>query len=279
MKKSTNNKHNTSEILILDSITKSGTESEGAVIVSGSHGGIYAAFLACKSKARAVILHDAGVGKDGAGIGGLAYCEKLGIAAACVDYRSARIGSGEDMFERGRISFVNALAHQFGCSPGISCREAAEKLTGAVQSDADIPVYAEARVEIENDGPRRVICVDSASLVTSDDSDQIVITGSHGGLLGGNPAAAIKAPVFAAVFNDAGIGIDNAGIGRLAALDERGIAAATVAAASARIGDGRSGYYDGVISVANSTAQNLGAAAGCTTVDFVALLSLQAQDS
>ena len=36
----------------------------------------------------------------------------------------------------------------------------------------------------------------------------IVVTGSHGGLLGGKPETALKYDALAALFNDAGIGIE-----------------------------------------------------------------------
>src|SRR5207302_1281456 len=78
--------------------------------------------------------------------------------------------------------------------------------------------------------------------------DAIVLTGSHGGLLGGRPETALKYEVRAAFYNDAGIGIDEAGVSRLPALDDRGIAAATVSAATARIGEARSTYEDGILS-------------------------------
>ena len=61
-----------------------------------------------------------------------------------------------------------------------------------------------------------------------------------------------------ALYNDAGIGKDEAGVSRLPALDARGIAAATVSAASARIGDARSTYEDGIISRVNASAAALG---------------------
>ena len=92
----------------------------------------------------------------------------------------------------------------------------------------------------------------------------IVVTGSHGGLLGGKPETALKYDARAALFNDAGIGIDDAGTTRLAALDARGIAAATVAAASARIGDARSTYEDGILTRVNMSAAALGIAPGVT---------------
>ena len=96
-----------------------------------------------------------------------------------------------------------------------------------------------------------VWALDSASLVAPEHRDAIVLTGSHGGLLGGRPETALKYDVRAAFYNDAGIGIDEAGVSRLPALDRRGIAAATVSAASARIGDARSTYEDGILSRVN----------------------------
>ncbi len=88
------------------------------------------------------------------------------------------------------------------------------------------------------------------------------MTGSHGGLLGGRPDTALKAAALAALFNDAGIGIDEAGVTRLPALDSRGIAAGTVAASSARIGDARSTYEDGILTRVNQRAAAHGIAPG-----------------
>jgi len=107
-------------------------------------------------------------------------------------------------------------------------------------------------------GEPQIWALDSASLVRQEDAGQIVLVGSHGG---GAPENALKAACRAAIFNDAGIGIDEAGIARLPVLDGRGIAAAAVAAASARIGDGRSSWDTGIISAVNAHA----AAAGATS--------------
>ena len=113
--------------------------------------------------------------------------------------------------------------------------------------------------------------LNSASLVAPEHALTIVVTGSHGGLLGGRPDTALKYDVLAALFNDAGIGIDEAGVTRLPALDARGIAAGTVTAASARIGDARSTYEDGILSRINTRAAVLGIAPGMTARDFVAI--------
>ena len=73
-----------------------------------------------------------------------------------------------------------------------------------------------------------------------------------------------------ALYNDAGIGKDAAGTSRLPALDVQGIAAATVSAASARIGDARSTYEDGIISRVNTRAASFGLREGISAREFVA---------
>ena len=79
-------------VSVLDSITKLTDDHRGQVVVAASHGAEYAAYLAAKGGVRAVILNDAGVGKDRAGISGLPYLDAIGIAAATIGYRTARIG-------------------------------------------------------------------------------------------------------------------------------------------------------------------------------------------
>jgi hypothetical protein len=79
----------------------------------------------------------------------------------------------------------------------------------------------------------------------------------------------VKHPVFAAVYNDAGFGIDDAGISRLPALDAHGIAGATVSTWSARIGDGLSTYRDGYVSAVNETAIRRGGEVGLSCVELV----------
>lgn len=257
-------------IAVLDSITKLTPHHEDRVIVAGSHGAEYAAYLAAKGGAIAVILNDAGVGKDEAGISGLPYLETLGIPAATVSHRSARIGDGDDMMARGTISHVNKSAEALGCVSGETCQSCANKLTKASASGAIPPLQSENRILLRSDpGHPEVWGLDSISLILPEDSTHIVISGSHGESLGGKPETALKYDTIAAVFNDAGIGIDQAGLSRLPALDGRNIPAATVSSASARIGDGRSIYEDGVISSLNETAKKTGAAVGMRTPEFV----------
>jgi hypothetical protein len=259
-------------IVVADSITRVAPEAAaGAVVVNASHGGVYAAYLAAKLQAAAAIFNDAGVGRDRAGIGGLDYLQELGIAAATVGHGTARIGDGADMMASGIVTHANALAASLGVSPGQSCRDAAVALQQARPADRAPPEALEAAFLLIPEAPQ-VWALDSASLVLPEHKAAIVVTGSHGGLLGGRPETALKYDVLAALYNDAGIGKDEAGTSRLPALDARGIAAATVSAASARIGDARSTYEDGIISRVNARAAALGLREGLSAREFVAAL-------
>jgi hypothetical protein len=257
-------------IIEAPTITSLPTEARGAVVISGSHGGRYPGYLAAKAKLRAAIFSDAGVGRDGAGVASLAYLETYGIAAAAVSHASARIGDSADMMSRGVISHANTPAVAVGVAPGMACRAAAEQLLAAPLVEAEPEPFGETRGVLELPGAaRHVVLVDSAAQVEPGDAGHIVVTGSHGGLVGGDPRLALRVAGYAGVFNDAGIGIDNAGTGRLPALDQRGIPAFTVSAASAAIGDAGSTYRDGVISVANEAASARGALPGLRARDII----------
>ena len=242
--------------------TKLPEDPTGKVIVCGSHGGAYAGYLVARSTAAGVILNDAGIGKDDAGIGTLPLCDALGMPAATVAFDSARIGDAEDMYVRGRISQVNETAAALGAGVGMSTGDAAARFANAPAHQMPAPVE-EARYELgTNAYGLKIVCIDSISLVVPEDIGQIVLSGSHGGLVAGQHALAIRVQAAAAFYNDAGVGVDDAGISRLPVLDDMGVAAATVSAQSARIGDGRSSYADGIISFCNALARDFGVAPG-----------------
>jgi uncharacterized protein YunC (DUF1805 family) len=245
--------------LMVDSVTRLAPDAAGRVCVGASHCGVYAAYLCAAAGLRGVVLHDAGIGRDGAGIAGLAYLDALAVPAGAMDHRSAAIGDGADCFARGALSRVNAAAEALGLRPGMAAREAAALLLGRAPPAARRPPPArESRFRLDGFGGAPVWALDSAALLGDADRGAVVATGSHGNLLGGRPETAAKADVFAALFNDAGLGPAGPGATRLPALDARGIAAATVSAASARIGDGRSTAADGVLSRVNAAAARLG---------------------
>lgn len=263
-----------SSTTILDSVTHLKAEHRGGAVYCASHGGVYAGYYAAKMGIGAVILSDAGIGREQAGVAGLKLLDGLGVPAAAISHMSARIGDGADGHARGRLSFVNAAARVLGLEAGMACATALVRLGGAALSPSPAPAAMdEVRFDIPaGNGRVRVFGIDSNALVTPADVGHVAITGSHGGLLGNKPETAIKVDVRAAVYNDAGIGIDGAGISRLPALEARGIAGACVSCFSARIGDARSTFEDGYISALNATAERYGGAVGQSCKEFVAAI-------
>lgn len=109
----------------------------------------------------------------------------------------------------------------------------------------------------------RVLLVDSITqLEPSDAGAVVVISGSHGGVSSAQYALAVPARLV--VFNDAGVGKDEAGIAALALLQADGRAALAVAHDSARIGDARDAWAGGRVSRLNAAARALGIVAGDT---------------
>lgn len=121
------------------------------------------------------------------------------------------------------------------------------------------------------------LVVDSITEAVGRGAGAVVVSGSHGGASSGRYAIAAKVRV--AVFNDAGVGLNRAGIAALAALDAQGIAARTVANHSARIGEAASTLHDGVISHANRAAAALGATVGRRLHEWLRSLPVQAVES
>lgn len=231
-----------------------------------------AAYLGASAGAHALILNDAGVGKDRAGISGLPYLEAIGMAAAAVDCMSTRIGDGADMLARGVVSHANLHAARCGVAPGQSCREAAERMRSAAAPHSAPPPYAEGRWRVAQ-GPPEVWALDSVGKVVPEDAGRILVTGSHGALLGGRMESALRVDAAAAVFNDAGLGADRGAISRLPVLAARGIPAVAVDCMSARIGDGRSMWESGVILHINAPAAALGATRGMSVQTFAAVVT------
>ncbi|MGG5808024.1 hypothetical protein [Falsiroseomonas sp. CW058] len=259
--------------LVVDSVTHLTPDARGKVALCASHGGTYAAWHAARHGLAAMILHDAGIGRERAGIGGLDWLEARGIPGACVGHESARIGDAADMLRRGVLTFANAAAARCGVEPGMTAARALGLLEAAARPAADVADgMHEAGREVAGRGGVRVFALDSNGMVGPEHAGQVVVTGSHGGLLGGRPGTAVKAQVAAALYNDAGVGIDRAGLSRLPALDARGIPAGCVSCFSARIGDGLSTWEDGFLSAVNATAAVRGGRIGQSARDFVAAM-------
>ena len=102
--------------------------------------------------------------------------------------------------------------------------------------------------------------VDSITQLGPQDAGCLAVSGSHGGISSARYALAAR-PLLS-VFNDAGVGKDEAGLAALPFLQSHGLAACTVAHHSARIGEARSTLEEGVVSHVNVLAQDLGVEAG-----------------
>lgn len=114
--------------------------------------------------------------------------------------------------------------------------------------------------EVVKGSKGRVILMDSITKVTPEDEGAIVVCASHGGSSSGE--FALEVPLKAVIFNDAGVGKDDAGIAALEMLQKRGVAAATVAHTSGRIGDSLDMWQNGVLSHVNTVGQSNGLSVG-----------------
>lgn len=254
--------------VFLDSITDAVPSDQGKVGISGSHGGVYAAAVASYKGLRAVVLNDAGFGMDDAGVAGLRKLNDTGMAGVAVSCQSAEIGSAKDTLENGIISFVNDTAKSLGLELGQKISVEIAKLNCAPTPAQRLEPAKETRKKKQIEGVP-VLCVDSAALITPQDAGRIIVTGSHGGLIGANANRACKAQAKLVAFNDAGGGKNGIGFSRLPALQNRKIAAITLDCMTCRIGDAASAISSGVVSAVNLQAQMMGIKLGQKMSDAI----------
>jgi hypothetical protein len=253
-------------VMVVDGVVKLPPEANGAVVVGGSNATAYAAYFSAKAGVRAAIHHDCGIGRDEAGVRGLPWADQHGMAMAAVATDSARAGDAADMLHRGIISRVNKLAATCGVETGQTVAQAVELLKSAPWPHADVEAPVEERAFVDG-----ILCIGSISFATPEDAGLVVASGSHGGRSAAPFTRSFKPRLV--FFNDAGFGADRAGAAALPLLDSDGIAAATVAADSACIGDGQSTLTQGIISAVNETAYRLGARVGETALKVARTLA------
>src|SRR6185312_9451906 len=108
--------------------------------------------------------------------------------------------------------------------------------------------------------PAPIVIADSITRVGPEAAGAVIVNASHGGVYAAY--LALKLQAGAAIFNDAGVGRDRAGIAGLDYLEQFGIAAATVGHDTARIGDGADMMASGLITYSNRIAASLGVTQG-----------------
>ncbi len=254
-------------VVVLDSATHShlhatshearpGTE----VIVNASYSGVYCARLLQEAKPVGAIGLDCGIGKDGAGIAGLWYFEALQIPAAAADISTLEHGNGEDLYSRGVLSRVNAYARALGIEPGMTVADAALIMLEASGTTPHIDSTNRATVLAGPDG-RAVVCTNSiADALPEDRNHNVLCTAGHTGR--SVVDYIIQSRPYGFICSDGGMGRDSSGVAALAPTNAAGIPGAAVSAHTARMGDGHSTYFDGVISAVNDLAHQAGVRVG-----------------
>ena len=261
-------------VVLLDSLGDLQSGNTSPILVCGSHcGGSRDLARHVKNcHVKAVFLNNAGVGKNQAGIRGLTHYDAENILACAVDHNSAEIGIARDTWESGIISNTSPRAEAAGIQIGDSVKEAVAKIINIIKhppstqtsKNYESPIKdnvqdnsskgdLKKQTQTQVDGV--VITVaDSITFLNENNSGDIVVCGSHGGLSAGDYAQ--KHRVKAVFFNDAGIGKNNAGVKSLAFLNDAGILACTVDCMSAEIFNGQDVLDNGIISVCNQLARN-----------------------
>jgi len=102
--------------------------------------------------------------------------------------------------------------------------------------------------------------VDSITQLGPIDAGCIAVSGSHGGASSARYAIAARPAL--SVFNDAGVGLDRAGLVALDLLQQQDLPACTVSHMTARIGEADSTLRTGVVSHCNALAAQQGVAPG-----------------
>ena len=260
-------------ILVADSLSyydeRTGVDD---VVIGASYAGASAVSTVFPTGAKAIVAHDAGIGKAQAGISGLAFCDRFGIPMAAVAGRTASLSNGNSLLN-GMISSVNDAAGKLGLRPGQTTREAAELLLEAKPGrrltekvGIDLELYEMAKLPAGRI-LARVWLLDLPGTYPND----VFALGTHSARVAAEHA--FRWNVKGWIANDAGMAKNNTGIAALAICGERGMPAASVSAASASIGDGLSTYREGVISAANEPAQRRGVVVGMPAEDALRLMS------
>jgi hypothetical protein len=241
------------------------------VTVGASFAGAQTAAMCMRQGAKAWIAHEAGPGKDEAGISGLALAQRFGIPAAAIATMEARLSGGCSLLT-GHVSRANDTAKALGVRPGQTGDEAARLMLKAPPGEPrDFPgIIDEGTHEMVSTPQGKIYACWSFARVAEPHPDDVFCVGSHGAKI--MAFYALKVAPKGVICNDAGRGLDDSGIEGLGVLEQHGIAAAAVSTDSARIGDALSTFNDGVVSAANEIAQRQGVREGMAASEAARLM-------
>lgn len=207
---------------------------------------------------------DAGIGRNEAGIGALPLADQFGVPAAAVSVYSCDMCDGASVWADGVISRANQTALALGVQPGQGTAQAGAAMLRAPRGQprevhATLPdqdfllkphVFGCWSMSLVH-GARvaDVFCVG-----TPVDTTMTVYVHRHGI----RPAGIIG--------SDGGFGRHGMAVAGLSILERMGIACAAVSHLSADLGDPRSIYQDGQVTLVNAPASQAGIVVGmaCT---------------
>ncbi len=123
------------DVVALDSASQITSQDSGRIVVAGSNGGRESGRAAVLARCAAIVLNDAGIGKDRAGVAGLALADEQGIPGMTVSHESAEISDGLSTWRTGRISVANEAAARRGVASGMTVAEAVHALCRAWEEE------------------------------------------------------------------------------------------------------------------------------------------------
>ena len=251
-------------------------ERERDIVVHGAYLAEPVGAALLRAGLRGFIGVDAGGGRNGAGYGGLPMADRFGVPAAVASVFSCDMCDGGSVWRDGVISQCNDAAAASGVAPGDLVSSAAERLLGAAlgqkrsvestQPDTDYLLREGATGSVfgcwsmglpEGRRSKDVFCVGTPM-------DKMMAVYVHRNRLG--PRGVIG--------SDGGFGRNRMAVLGLPILQSIGVPAAAVDHRSSDLGNARSIYEDGCISLVNQAAVSLGVYKGQSTRDAAERLLL-----
>ncbi len=249
-------------ILVMDSMGYVDSKCDVSdVLVCGSHSARCSAALSARARPRGIIGHDGGLGKDNAGVSGLQLWQDLAIPGAATKASSARVGDGEDIWNRGVLSFVNDRAHEMGVRVGMTVQEAARILLAAPQPQP--PTVREQWV-LEDSPLGKAIGIDTIIYCDDRMADQLMVMAGHTGAAFSKYIEHLPFKLRGIVNIDGGDSADGSGVSGMPALEASGVPVAACPPSTCRIGDARDVWASGIVSIVNAPAKALGVNVGMT---------------
>jgi hypothetical protein len=240
------------------------------VVVNSSYSGVLPARFVAEHQPRGAIGMDCAVGPEGSAIAGLWFYEGIGIPAAAADVMTAHLGDGVHLYEHGIVSFRNALAASCGVEIGMTVKEASALLLGNDPETRSAAAITNRTVMDELPNGRQLVCTDSIAFGLPEDVNNVLLTAGHTGR-SAVPYLRQVQP-FGFICSDGGRGADDSGMAGIYIVEADGLCGATVDARTARMGDGLSTWFDGVISACNVGAEAKGVRVGMSAKDAAYLL-------